>query len=216
MLQSARRTQLLFLLLAGSIYTAALLSFARSGFSADPLSLGFALDLALTVPLLAYVLPVRRADWPFLSLPALALLGLATVLLFGPAGLPLPFRSPDALLIGLECTLLGSVIIRAARAWRRTSDTAAADALERLRAASREVVPLARAADVLAHELALLYYALLSWRARASVPANTRAFSYHRHPATAGWSSRCWCSARERARPCTCCSLAGARPRPGA
>ena len=185
MLRSARKFEFLFVILAGCIYTAALLSFAHPGPGADPVNLGFAFDLALTIPLLAYLLPVRRSGWPLLTLPALALLGLGTVLLFGPAKLSLPFRSPEALIIGLECTLLGSVIIRAVRAWRHTSDPAA-DALERLRTAARKVIPLAPVADLVAHELAVIYYALLSWGTRTSIPADAQAFSYHRRSGYGG------------------------------
>jgi hypothetical protein len=185
MIQSARKFEICFLLVAGCIYTAALLSFARSGSGSDPLSLGFAVDLALTVPLLAYLLTVRHAGWPLLSLPALALLGLVTVLLFGPAGLPLPFRSPEALLIALECGLVGFIAVRAHHAWRRSSD-AATDALERLRLAAREVVPVEPVADALAHELAVVYYALFSWRSPASVPEEAQAFSYHRRSGYGG------------------------------
>lgn len=183
MVQSARRPEILFVVLAASIYMAALMSFAHSA-STTPLSRAFALDLALTVPLLAYLLPVRRAGWPLYSLPVLALLGAGTVLLFGPAGISALFGSPEVLLIGLECTLLGSVVIRAARAWRRSSATA--DPLERLRNAAREVVPLARAADMVAQELAVIHYAILSWRAPTSVPVGARAFSYHRRSGYGG------------------------------
>lgn len=177
MFRSVRTPETFFLALTGSIYTAALLSFAHPRFGSDPLSVGFALDLVFTVPLLAYLLPVRRVGWPLLSLPVLALLGLATVVLLGPARLPFPLRSPETLLIALEAALLGSIGVRAARAWRSAPTE---DAVARLRSAARGVIPIGRAADVLAHELAVVYYALLSWRARASVPTDAHAFSYHR------------------------------------
>jgi hypothetical protein len=58
--------------LAAGIYTAALLNFRRGGEIASPLDLALALDLVLTVPLLAYLLPVRRAGWPNIVVPVRA------------------------------------------------------------------------------------------------------------------------------------------------
>jgi hypothetical protein len=195
MLQSVRNPQLLFLALAGGIYTAALLTFARGSELASPLDLGLALDLAITVPLLAYLLPVRRAGWPYLVVPVLMLAGVATVRKLAPAGLPLPEFAFVAVMLGLACAVLVGGVARVARVWRGGAGgargvagangvdleaSAAPDPLERLQLAAREVVPVALVADLIAHELAMIYYALLAWRAAPAAPRGARAFSYHR------------------------------------
>jgi hypothetical protein len=83
----------------------------------------------------------------------------------------------------LELAVLAVFVFIARRTRRLVASQVDADVPERVRAA---LGGASRVADVMAMELAILYYAFASWRRRPFVPAGGRGFSYHRRSGYAG------------------------------
>ena len=104
--------------------------------------------------------------------------------------IPSAVRSLHLLLVPLGLALVGWLAMRVRRgvAASRVAQGApfALDVPERIDLALRELVPSPRLAAMLATEMSLLYFALLSWRRDPHVPAGTQAFSYHRRNGLAG------------------------------
>lgn len=140
---------------------------------------GLTLDLTVTVPLAFYLLVARRRSWPVVSVVPLAVLGALVAGAILPAERQQTLRVLEALAIPLELGVVAWIGWRAAGAWRSARSEPFADPCERLRRASREVVGLERVAEVLATELAVLYYGLAAWRAPVHAPAGRRAVSQH-------------------------------------
>ena len=118
------------------------------------------LDLILTVPLAYWFLAVRGAGWPRLSvLPVFVLCVVTTRIVPGlETGRLLPriewIAIPAELLL---LTILARRAVAMSRALRRS---AGGDALESLRRAAFEMVRAERAAEVIAYEAAVLWYAV--------------------------------------------------------
>lgn len=135
-------------------------------------------DLTLVVPLLWYLLAVRRGGLPLVTVVP------AFLLVTAAAGVVLPASAHRWLDIvhylapPLELAAIVFVAIRV-RAARRTFRAAGGDdALTAMRAAVAEIAGNGRIADLIAGEIAVMYYALLTWRQRPPLGANH--FSYHR------------------------------------
>jgi len=103
-----------------------------------------------------------------------------------PSDQPLALRVLEIVAIPLELALIGWVGWRAARALRTARLDGTADTLEQLRRAARDLVRNDRVAAVLASELAVVFYALGSWRARAHQPPGSAAFNHHERSGHAG------------------------------
>lgn len=118
------------------------------------------LDLILTVPLAYWFLAVRGAGWPRLSvLPVFVLCVVTTRVVPGlEAGRILPWVEWVA--IPAELLLLTVLTRRAITMSRVLKGSAGGDALESLRRAALEMVRAERAAEVIAYEAAVLWYAL--------------------------------------------------------
>jgi hypothetical protein len=74
---------------------------------------------------------------------------------------------------------MGWIGWRAATALRQARRDTAADPLEQLERAALTLLRQAQAAAIFATEIAVLYYAFGSWRARPHVPAGATAFTHH-------------------------------------
>jgi hypothetical protein len=146
---------------------------------------GVAMDLMLLVPGAYYLLVVRPRRWPVAAVAPVVIAGLAMAALILPAGHRAPLRVAEVVLIPVEIALLSWVVWRAAHGFRTAGTTPAADPLARLQVSAGAVVP-GRLAHVVATELAVLYYALASWRARPHVPAGATAFSTHQQSGQGG------------------------------
>jgi hypothetical protein len=140
--------------------------------SRPAVEIGAALDVAVTVPALYFLLVVRGGLQPLVSLVPLCLLGLVRATYLEPH---LAWARP-ALAAAAELAVVALIAVRLRRGWRSADR---GDALARIETAAREIVPSRRAASVLAGELAIFYYAFGSWRQRPDVPEGTRAFSIH-------------------------------------
>lgn len=126
------------------------------------------LDLVLTVPLVYWLLAVRGAGWPRLSvLPVIVLCVVIARLVPGlETGRLLPriewIAIPAELLL---LTILARRTVAMSRALRRSTG---GDALESLRRAAFEIVRAERAAEVIAYEAAVLWYAVAGGGSHAS------------------------------------------------
>ncbi|HTS29380.1 MAG TPA: hypothetical protein VMH81_26100 [Bryobacteraceae bacterium] len=138
-----------------------------------PVAYGAAFDVAVTVPLLYFWLVVRAGLQPAITLVPLFLVALIRATYVAPG---LGWMRP---VIGAcaELAVLTVLTVRVRRGLRVAGT--GGDFLERVGLAASEVVPVAPAAELLAAEIAVLYFALGSWRSRPFVPAGARAFSIH-------------------------------------
>lgn len=138
----------------------------------DLIAIGVMLDLIVMVPAVYWFLAVRRGGWPKPSVVPVVLLGVLAAALL----LPRDRGMLMVLAIPYEIGLITWIALRTRQALRRNPGDE--DTLERFREVAREVLPARRAADAVAFEIAVLYYALLSWRRRPEESAG--GFTYHR------------------------------------
>ncbi len=163
-----------FALLATGVYVAEVALVRMRWQRPDLIALGVMSDLIVMVPLFYWFLAVRRGGWPRLSVVPVVLLGILGSALLLPQDRRLLRDVVSILAIPYEIGLVTWIAVRTRRALRRTPGDE--DTLERFREVARDVLPARRAADAVAFEMAVLYYALLSWRRRPEEGA----FTYHR------------------------------------
>lgn len=140
--------------------------------------LGVMLDLIVMVPLVYWFLAVRRGGWPRVTLIPVVLLGILASALMLPNHHGLLGKLLEALAVPYEIGLVTWISVRTWRAVRRGGGDG--DTLESLRSIAGEVFPVRRVADAIAFEVAVLYYALFSWRRRPAEVPGTEPFTYHR------------------------------------
>lgn len=153
---------------------------------AGAVAVALTLDLVVVVPLAFYLLVVRRRALPIVTLVpilVLSVLGASRVI---PAGHQQMLRLLEALALPMELALVGWIGWRAARALREACRDATADPIEQLGHAAFELTRSRRVAAVIASEIAVFWYAIGSWRARAHAPVGAIAFSHHRRSGHAG------------------------------
>ncbi len=141
------------------------------------------LDLTVLVPLLYYVLLVRRKRWPAISVAPVFLLSLGAASLLVPTAHRGLLDAMLLLAAPVELLLLGFVglkVARTVRCFRAVEPAADVDVADRLQTSLRETLGHRLAADAVASEASLLYYALFSWRAPRPAGLNQSAFTYHR------------------------------------
>lgn len=171
-----------FALLGLSVVAVAFVLGARLTQLDDPaaLALGVTLDLTLGLPAAFYLLVVRpRGGSPARAIPV-ALLGLVLAAAALPPEHQAPVRVAERVVLPLELLLIGAVCARVRRAWRAAPPDATVDGVERFRRTAGEVLRSPRLADVLAGEVATVWFALFSWRRAPHVAPGTRAVSTHR------------------------------------
>ena len=151
------------------------------------LAAALTLDLTLIVPALYYGLLVRRKGWPSITVAPVFLLSLLIASLAIPADHQGLLHVLRYLAAPVEVLLLGSLgwtVVRTARRFQRHT---APDVLDRLRESLYPLLHARWAADVLAYETALFYYALFSWRMKPDDRiAKQDAFSYHKRSGYGG------------------------------
>lgn len=172
-----------FLGLAAGVYAVSRFALAQTS-RPDVLAMAVTIDLTVFVPFLYWLLPVRMRGWPRITIVPvfLACVGIATLTLPPDRGAAL--RLLHLTVLPAELALITFVALRIRRGWRaRTGD----DTVDRIRAATADLLGPGRGAEVLAFELTTLWYALLSWR--SAPDSGPDAFSVHRRtawPATVG------------------------------
>lgn len=148
---------------------------------ADPgkralVSVAASFDLVVVISAIYYWILVRPGIRARGSVVPIFLLGALHASMLYPNA-----RAVTASIGGLcEAGLIGYVAVQVRSKSRRKSDSRLEDPADSIRAALESVFPATRAARLIALELSILYYALLSWRARPHVPANAQAFTLHR------------------------------------
>ncbi|HET7231160.1 MAG TPA: hypothetical protein VFJ16_14200 [Longimicrobium sp.] len=170
-----------------AIYATALTIVASPLFARGPGvgAAGISFDLLITVPFLFWLLVMRPRGLPWVSL-------VPVVIVSGYAGLlVLPPEHQQALGYARFLTApaeLWLVGYGAVRAWRllRSGAHPRGDVHAAIHAAVREIVRYPRVAGVVADEVALLWYALLSWRAQPAVSSGETAFTLHRKSGLGG------------------------------
>ena len=166
-----------------AIYLAAVFVAAEAPRFEQPalLAAALTLDLAVMAPVLYYVLLVRCKGWPAISIVPVFLLSLAAASFIVPASHQDLLDLLKFLVAPAELLLLGYLGLTVVRTARRFQDLAVStDIVERLRQSLRDVLKARLAADLVASEIALFYYAFFSWRTRPADPAKHFAFSYHK------------------------------------
>lgn len=172
--------EFLVLLSAAGVAASCVAPALRTSEHASTLAWALTLDLAVVLPLGAYTLIMRPRRWPLVALAPVAGAGIVTAAWILPAAQQGPVRGLGWLAGLLELGLLSWIAVRSARGLRAARRDPGADPIERLRRAAFEITRHGRSADILATELAVLYYSLAAWRARPHVPAGTSAFTHHR------------------------------------
>jgi len=186
MVRSARLQFLTFAVLATGIYAAAvtMVRMRPELRHPDAVSIGILIDLLVVVPLVFYVLPVRRAGWPARTLIPLFLFSLTGAALVLPDQREMLKRASEILSVPAEIGLVAWIAVRtrrSLRSLRSTSGPGADDMLDRLRKVAREIVPLRGVSEAIGFEMAVVYYSLFAWRRRRPpLDPATRVFTYHR------------------------------------
>ena len=158
-------------LAAAFLINAIALFVARGNFRPE-VRWGLAFDVAFTGPLLYFLLVARGNNKPIFSLVTVWLVALLRATYVAPG---IAWTRP---LIGaaVEIVVISLVVIRV----RRTrSSQQGGDVLERLGAICLYVVGIPLAANVLATELAFLWYGLCSWRSEPQAPEGSTTFPVH-------------------------------------
>lgn len=142
------------------VATFAVVRAMAAGTHPDLLADALTLDLLVTVPLAYWFLAVRGAGWPRVTVvPVFVLSVAATQVVPGlEAGRLLPWLEWVA--IPAELLLLTIVARRAIAMSRALARDEGDDALESLRRAALELVEAERAAEIIAYEAAVLWYAV--------------------------------------------------------
>ncbi|NBB80155.1 MAG: hypothetical protein GVY36_12045, partial [Verrucomicrobia bacterium] len=176
-----------FALVVAVVYAAALPIVARLSSAAYPgiIAAGLTVDLVVLVPLAYHVILVRGRDWPAVTTAVVFLISLYAAHFVVPAAHQAPLAFLTYVAVPIEISLIGYVLFRAVRTVRRMglrrSDPTDTDLLEHLRRTMRQAFDVRVLADVIAHELAVFYYALFSWR--SSLPSarpEASTYTYHK------------------------------------
>jgi len=128
-------------------------------------------DLCLTIPVLYYVLVVRRGAHPATLIPIFGG-GMLLARFIVPRGEQDFLHSLASLGSILEIVLLAVVVARARKVSRVLRSAGAPDPVEKIRIACEGIFGAGRLAGFVSAEAAILWYALLSWR-RSPPPAES-------------------------------------------
>lgn len=176
-----------FGLLAAGVYaTAAVL--VDSPLFAEAPELGAAavtFDLVVTVPFFFWLLVIRPRRLPWISIVPCFLLSLLAASFVLPDERQRYLATARMLVAPAELALAGYAGARVYRLFRRGA-AEGRDVLADVRSVTREVIPVRAAADVVAGEVALAWYALLAWRARPEVAPGETAYASHRKSGLGG------------------------------
>lgn len=142
-------------------------------------------DLAVVAPLVYWFLVVRGARVSGVTVIPVISLGLLTAGALLPEGHRDFARYGRLALAPAELAFGWWAVQRARAAMKRArsgegEENSSADFFDHLRVALRSALRIPLMADAVAFELALLYYALFSWRAKPHIPAGARPFTTHK------------------------------------
>jgi len=148
------------------------------------LAWGVTFDLTISIPLLYWFFVVRTGKARALTIAPVFLLGTMTASAVIPRAEQQFLRQLGAVMVPFaELLLAGALVRRIAKARKERSTSS--DPYERIHAAARTLACDGLVADVIASEVAMLYYATFGWRLRAEEPRGT-ALTFHER---SGWGS---------------------------
>jgi hypothetical protein len=124
---------------------------------------GVTFDLCVTIPVLHYFLVVRRGAHPATLIPVFGG-GMVLARLLVPRGHQEFLRSLAPLASVLEIVLLALIFTRVRRVSRALRAADAADPVEKIRLACEGIFGPGRMTGFLSAEVAILWFALFSWR----------------------------------------------------
>ncbi len=185
-----RRSYALFSSVAFLVVLAETLLVRSVAFARDPdlLALAVTFDFVVTVPLLFYLLVVRRGDAPWPALVPVVVLSWLAASRVLPAGHHQPLRAVELLFPLVELALFAVLAIRIRRVVRAVRRAGKGDLLTALRAGFAEGLGDHVGSRVLADELATWGYAFSFRRAPGARVSReldgAERFTYHR---TAAW-----------------------------
>jgi hypothetical protein len=176
---------MLFMLSAVTIATACVAVARSRAFAANPdiAAWGITFDLAIGIPLVYWFFVVRGGHARAVTVAPLFLVGLMLASFVVPRAQQQFLGQLRLFVAPAAEVLLAIALIQRVRQMRleRSSD---ADPYVRISTAARALVGDTRAAEVVASEFAMLYYALFCWKEKPQ--DDPRAFTLHER---SGWSS---------------------------
>lgn len=181
-----RRQSSIAAILALTIIGASAAVVRSHAFAANPdvAAWGITFDLTLSLPLLYWFFVVRKGHARALTILPVFLGGTIAAALLLPEAQQQFVRQVERLAVPLaELALLTALALRVRAA--AASDRADQDALTRIRAAARAITGNDRAGELVASEIAMLYYALFGWRMKP-LRDDRNSFTVHER---SGWST---------------------------
>jgi hypothetical protein len=171
----------LFVALAIVIYAIEIAIVRSPRFAVRPDLVAFAatLDLTVVIPLIYWLIVVRRNGAPVISLAGVYLASLAGASVVIPSGRHQFLKVAELLALPVEIGVCWLIVREVQRAKAAIRSLDSEDLPERIEAALGEALGNRRLAAVLAMEVAILYYAFAAWRRPRYAPAGTLPFSYH-------------------------------------
>jgi hypothetical protein len=137
-------------------------------------------DLTITVPVLFYLLVVRRGYSSWMALVPVTFAGARAAGFLLSSGEQAYLPALRWLGIPLELWIVAQIVHRFRRIER------GGDVLARIRLAASAMIPYRRLGEIVADEIAVFYYALFSWRARPDTKPGWKAFEYSE---ASGWGN---------------------------
>lgn len=147
------------------------------------LTIGIALDLVFVIPLLMYVLVIRKLEKEIAVLLPVALLGYMLLLLLIPDSGQHIVEIVKYVILPMELIIFSYVIVKSYRAMRynRQQQAVQVNAIEQLRGYLEQVYGQSRLVKLLIHELSIIYYSIFAWRAKRYTQVDLQTYSYHKH-----------------------------------
>jgi hypothetical protein len=150
----------------------------------DVLAAAVTLDFTITIPVLYYLLVVRRGAARAITIAPVFVVSAAIAALVIPRAYHQTLYDLRFLLAPLEVVAIIVLLRRIAAIWPRGD--AASDPLTRFEVAAREVFGESLAARFVASEVSITWYAIFGWRRTPHVPTGARGFTIHER---SGWGS---------------------------
>ncbi|MGD1889555.1 MAG: hypothetical protein ACFB15_02970 [Cyclobacteriaceae bacterium] len=181
------RPYLWFFTFAFSIILCAFFLVQSPAFLTDAhwLSLGITVDIAVGIPLLYYLLVVRRqaANWITTLVVFLIAVGVAHAILPEDQQYFLSFAERSLIITESIIVLYGLSRIRKILAAYRAAAQSSPDVVQNLKYSLEEVLGSQRSTQLVVNEVATFYYGIFFWRLRPEVKEGQTTFTYHRESA---------------------------------
>ena len=180
----ARRSpaHVVYLAFVGCVVITSFLVVRSNGFAehTDLLSLAVTLDIVLLVPGV-YLLAAIRMGWRKVTVIPVFVLSLACAHLVLPASGEHYLKYVEFALVPIELFVLAFVVIKARqlRHEYRAAKTESVDFLETIEQVLGRIIDHPRVVQIIATELSLIHYGLLSWRNRPRYTTGGGVFTYH-------------------------------------